>query len=259
MKSRDSEYRVCIRCVMDTTDSAIEFANDGTCSHCRLALKQLDQNKLRLTKNPNLFEEMISGIKQMRNNEEFQAVIGVSGGIDSSYLLHILGQLDIRLLAVHVDAGWNSIEAVKNINQIVSTLNVPLETVVIDWREVKSLQLAFLKSGVTNQDVPQDHAFFSSLYRLAEEYRIPYIISGSNFATESILPKSWGQHAMDGKQILDIFQQYGEGNLEHFPVTFLRSHYLKAYVFKRYKVLAPLNLLTYTRKEALRVLSSEYG
>jgi len=130
---------------------------------------------------------------------------------------------------------------------------------VIDWQQMKNLQIAFLKSGVPNQDVPQDHAFFGSLYNLANEHKIRFVFSGSNYATESILPESWGQFAMDGLQLLNINAQYGKGQLESYPVTLLRDYYITRYIKKRYMVVSPLNFLEFSRKSAVEVLSREYG
>jgi hypothetical protein len=244
---------------MDTTDSEISFSVDGTCSHCKIAVGQLAIYRKRLIQDPKRFDRLIHDVREKPGREGFEAIIGVSGGVDSSYLLHVLSQQKLRLLAVHVDAGWNSIEAVKNINSIVSSLNIPLETVVIDWNEMQSLQLSFLKSGVMNQDVPQDHAFFASLYRVAENYGIRHVISGSNYATESILPRSWGQHAMDGKQVLAISKKFSSHELKSFPILFLRNHYLKTYFLRKYKVHAPLNFFSYSRREAIQTLSGQYG
>jgi hypothetical protein len=205
------------------------------------------------------FENLVDEIKGSPGKEGFHGIIGVSGGVDSSYLVHKLKTSGLKLLAVHVDAGWNSIEAVGNISKIVTDLDLELETIVVDWQEMKDLQLAYLRSGVMNQDVPQDHAFFSSLYRLARKYQIKYVISGSNFATESILPASWGQDAMDGKQLTAIHSRHGRKALNSFPVTQLRDLYFHSYIRGDYKVVAPLNYLDYSKNLAIKVLESEYS
>jgi N-acetyl sugar amidotransferase len=255
----DRSYQICTRCVMDTSDSEISFNSEGHCTHCETALRMLDYfSQIRADKSKTI-SDIVKEIKLHPGKEGFHAIIGVSGGVDSSYLLHRLSRENIKLLAVHVDAGWNSIEAVRNINTMVSTLDIDLETIVIDWDEMKSLQIAYLKSGVINQDVPQDHAFFSSLYKLARKFDIKYVISGSNYATESILPQSWGQNAMDGRQIIQIYRKFGLGKLRRYPVTFLRDLYLHTYVLRNYRVVAPLNFEDYSKNTALELLKREYN
>lgn len=254
-----SSYQICTRCVMDTSDPQISFNSEGHCIHCEKALRMLEYfSQIRANKSKTVLD-IVNEMKLHPGKEGFHAIIGVSGGVDSSYLVHMLSKEDIKLLAVHVDAGWNSIEAVRNINTMVSTLDIDLETIVIDWEEMKSLQIAYLKSGVINQDVPQDHAFFSSLYKLARKFDIKYVISGSNYATESILPQSWGQNAMDGRQLIQIYRKFGFGKLRKYPVTFLRDLYLHIYVLRNYRVVAPLNFVDYSKDTAMELLKKEYN
>jgi N-acetyl sugar amidotransferase len=258
MNLRDS-YRICTRCVMDTSDPQITFNTEGHCNHCETALEMLDYfSHLRANKSKTI-SDIVNEMKLHPGKEGFHAIIGVSGGVDSSYLIHMLSKENIKLLAVHVDAGWNSIEAVRNINSMVSILDIDLETVVVDWEEMKSLQVAYLKSGVINQDVPQDHAFFSSLFKLARKFDIKYVVSGSNYATESILPQSWGQNAMDGRQLIQINKRYGLRKLRKYPVTFLRDLYFHTYILRNYRVVAPLNFVDYSKDTAMELLKREYN
>ena len=258
MNLRDS-YQICTRCVMDTSDPQIIFNTEGHCNHCETALEMLDYfSHLRANKSKTI-SDIVNEMKLHPGKEGFHAIIGVSGGVDSSYLIHMLSKENIKLLAVHVDAGWNSIEAVRNINSMVSILDIDLETVVIDWEEMKSLQVAYLKSGVINQDVPQDHAFFSSLFKLARKFDIKYVVSGSNYATESILPQSWGQNAMDGRQLIQINKRYGLRKLRKYPVTFLRDLYFHTYILRNYRVVAPLNFVDYSKDTAMELLKREYN
>ena len=252
-------YQICSRCIMDTSDPEITFNVQGHCNHCVTALKMLDYFSQIRANESKTISDVVEEIKLHPGKEGFHAIIGVSGGVDSSYLVHMLSKQNIKLLAVHVDAGWNSIEAVRNINTMVSTLDIDLETIVIDWEEMKSLQVAYLKSGVINQDVPQDHAFFSSLYKLAKKFHIKYVISGSNYATESILPQSWGQNAMDGRQLIQINKKYGFQKLSKYPVTFLRDLYFHIYVLRNYRVVAPLNFVDYSKETAMELLKKEYN
>jgi N-acetyl sugar amidotransferase len=243
---------------MDTTDEQIDFDSSGQCNHCKAAETNLKFFAQLRNDSTDAFGALINEIRQNPGKEGFHGIIGVSGGVDSSFLLHKLKESGLKLLAVHVDAGWNSIEAVRNINKMVTDLDLDLETIVINWNEIKELQIAYLRSGVINQDVPQDHAFFSSLYKLARKYDIKYVISGSNFATESILPRSWGQNAMDGRQLIDIQKKYGQGQLKTYPITYLHDLYFHTYVKRDYKVVAPLNLLNYSKEYAVQQLKEVY-
>lgn len=252
-------YQICVNCIMDTSDSEITFDSSGQCNHCKLAKSTLDYFKQLRENSQQSFKNLIDEIRKNPGKEGFHAIIGVSGGVDSSFLLHKLRESGLKMLAVHVDAGWNSIEAVRNINRMITRLDLELETIVIDWQEMRDLQISYLKSGVINQDVPQDHAFFSSLYKLARKFKIRYVISGSNYATESILPRSWGQNAMDGRQLKAIQKRYGNLGLKSYPVTYLHNLYFRQYVVRDYRVVSPLNLLDYSKNSAIDQLRSEYG
>jgi N-acetyl sugar amidotransferase len=253
-----ANYQICTVCIMDTSDSDIFFDALGQCNHCKLAEKNLKFFEQLRDNSLEPFLALIEEIKSNPGKEGFHGIIGVSGGVDSSFLLHKLRESGLKLLAVHVDAGWNAIEAVQNINKMVTDLDIELETIVINWEEIKEIQKAYLRSGVSNQDVPQDHAFFSSLYKLARQYDIKYVISGSNFATESILPRSWGQNAMDGRQLKAIVKKHGNAKLKTYPITFLNQLYYHIYVNRDYKVVAPLNYLNYSKESAVKELQEAY-
>lgn len=252
------KYQICKICIMDTTDSEIVFDSFGQCNLCKNAEYNLGFYRDIRKDTPDAYHLLIEEIRNNPGKEGFHGIIGVSGGVDSSFLVHKLKESGLKLLAVHVDAGWNSIEAVKNINKLVTDLDLDLETIVIDWKEIKDLQLAYLRAGVSNQDVPQDHAFFSSLFKLARKYDIKYVISGSNVATESILPRSWGQNAMDGRQLKDIHRRHGVEKLKTYPVTYLHDLYFHTYIKGDYKVVAPLNFLNYSKDAAVKELREAY-
>lgn len=248
--------KVCTRCIMDTSDPKIIFDKDGVCSHC----KRFD-TLLSPQWRKEGFDElklMVAKIKQEQKDDAYDCLIGLSGGVDSSYLLYLaVKKLGLRVLAVHIDAGWNSLTAVSNIEKLVKKLNVDLETVVIDWEEMRDLQVAFLKSGVANCDAPQDHAFFSALYKFAARKNIKYILNGSNISTESVLPFSWEHFAMDGIQLKDIHKQFGKKKLKTFPVTGFFKYYFYYPYISKIKVLTPLNFINYNKKEALSILCDE--
>lgn len=256
------KFRQCTRCVMDTTALEISFDEAGMCSFC----SWFDSSVAWRLVSPSRAHElnlMVEQIKTARAAEDYDCVIGLSGGVDSSFLLVWAVEQGLRPLALHVDAGWNSELAVSNIEKLVTTLDVDLETVVIDWKSMVNLQIAFLESGVPNQDIPQDHAFFTSIYRAAEKEKIPYILNGNNFATESILPVSWGHSSNDGDHIKDVAKKNGLSNVGAFPTASVIDYQISWPYLKKIKPFAPLNLMDYSKdiaKNRLHLLGwRDYG
>ena len=248
-------YQVCTRCIMDTTDPQISFNAQGFCNHCIGAIESL-----RITNSMNVdIEALIKGIKDDSSKRGYDAIVGISGGVDSSYLVHKLVGYGLRLLLVHVDAGWNTITAINNINRLVNTLDHELETIIIDWNTMRELQVTYLKSGVINQDVPQDHAFFASLYKCAIDNDIKYIFSGTNVATESIGPSAWGQFAMDSRNLKAIYQSINGRKISNFPLFSIPKWYFNVYVLKNLEVINFLNYIPYSKSLAMKVLEEEYG
>lgn len=255
----EPEYQVCTQCIIDTTDELIEFDENGVCNHCHYFENNIKPCWFPNEEGKQKLDEMINEVKDFGRGKEYDCIVGISGGVDSSYLTAKVVEWGLRPLVVHVDAGWNSELAVKNIEQIITKLNLDLVTHVVDWEEMKDLQLAFLKSNVANQDVPQDHAFFAALYNYATKSGIRYVISGSNYATEGILPQSWGYDAMDVQHLESIHKEFGTRKLKTFPrVSFFNYHIYYPRILKM-KVLAPLNFIHYSKEEAIRVLERDFG
>lgn len=252
--------KICVRCVMDESDPDIKFNDDGLCNHCIEALEKLRRgwfpNEIGLDR----LHQISQNIKRFGENKEYDCIIGVSGGVDSSYLLHVaVNTMQLRPLVVHVDAGWNSEIAVKNIEKLTSALNLDLYTYVVDWEEMKDLQLAFLQSSVANQDTPQDHVFFAKLYEYAVDNDIKYVLTGSNLTSESILPKSWGYSASDRTQIMAIHKKFGEKPLKTFPTAgFFRRNIYWPYI-KKMEIISPLNYIDYNKNLAIEYLEKCYG
>lgn len=252
-------YQICTKCIMDTSDPYITFNKSGSCSHCDYFKNERKPNWFPNAKGKAILDTKISDIKKARVNHKYDCMIGLSGGVDSSYLAYVLKkEYNLRMLAVHVDAGWNSELAVSNIENIVKKLDIDLFTFVVDWKEMKNLQIAFLRSGVVNQDTPQDHAFFAGLYKAAEKFRIHDFFVGQNIQTESILPKSWqGLTAMDTIQLKYINKTFGSGRLKKFPtVSIFKQHVYFPYIYK-FKKFAPLNYMKYNKNEAKSLIIKE--
>lgn len=252
-------YQMCSRCLMDTTDPEINFDVYGVCNHCRdfdLVIKSQwpspEQGEV-------LLAEMIATLKIHGKGKNYDCIIGLSGGVDSSYCAMKVAEWGLRPLVVHVDAGWNSELAVMNIEQICKRLGFDLVTHVIDWEEMRDMQLAFLRSNLANQDAPQDHAFFAALYGYAEKAGIRHVINGSNFATESILPRAWGYDAMDATLLKGVHGRFGTSPRGNFPVISFFELYVKYPHLLRMDVLKPLNFLTYRKQDAIETLERDLG
>ncbi len=181
------DYQICSQCVMDTSDSAIQFDTSGVCDHCRSFEQHVLPNWHPDERGKAELQEIVKRIKQDGKNRDFDCIMGMSGGADSSYLLHVaVKEYGLRPLVFHVDGGWNSQIAVNNIEVLIEALGLDLYTEVINWEEMRDFQLAYFKSGVPNIDVPQDHAFIATLYNFADKHKIRYILNGGNFSTECV-------------------------------------------------------------------------
>ena len=255
-------YQRCIRCVIDTTDPDIEFDEHGVCNHCHYFDHYASKIWKKGKEGDDALEEMWAEIKKEGRNKEYDCILGLSGGIDSSYLLYLSQQAGLRVLAVHVDAGWNSEIAVHNIQALCSKLDVDLVTDVINWAEMQKLQRAFLRSRVINQDIPQDHAFFASLYKYAIKNKIKYVLNGANISSESILPDTWrGYTALDAVHIKDIFRKNcikGE-RLNDFPLIHIAKHVLYYPHVIKMRMVSPLNFVDYDKYKAIAELQDKFG
>jgi N-acetyl sugar amidotransferase len=253
-------YRVCVRCVMDTSDPDISFDIDGVCNHCR----DFSVHKGRdwfpdEQEGPQRLTALLNMIKRNGEGKEYDCILGLSGGVDSSYLALRAHEWGLRPLVMHVDAGWNSELAVKNIESIVKYCGFDLHTHVVDWEEMRDLQLAYLESGVSNQDVPQDHIFFSSLYHFATSNHIRFILSGGNWATEGIFPASWHGEAMDDVNLKAIHRRFGRKKLTQYKTISFFEHYFWYPVVRGMRTLRPLNFVPYVKEQALRELREKVG
>ncbi|WP_404439340.1 N-acetyl sugar amidotransferase [Microbacterium aerolatum] len=253
--------RVCTRTVMDTTDPDIWFDEDGVSSHA-LRFDELFAENVRRAQageRESELSNLVERIKTAGRGREYDCVIGVSGGVDSSYLVYQAVQLGLRPLAVHFDSGWNSELAVGNIERIIKTLELDLITDVIDWREMRDLQLSFFKASVANCDIPTDHAFPAVAYRQAAKHGIKYILTGSNLATESVLPKSWGYNASDAHHVKAIQRRFGTQKLKTYPTMGLVKRYGWYGRARGITRIALLNYMPYFKDEAKKTITTELG
>lgn len=254
-------YQICNNCVMDTTDSMITFDEHGVCDHCNGYHANIAPNWHTDERGWNDLQKDVEKIKEEGKGKDFDCIMGMSGGVDSSYLTWIAKEkLGLRPLVFHVDAGWNSQQAVNNIEKLVDQLDLDLYTHVVNWEEMKDLQLAFFKASVAHIDAPQDHSFFATMYNFASKYKIKYILTGANFSTECVKnPLEWHYHASDLTQLLDIHKRFGTRPLKDFPQTNILKHKVYYQYFKGIKVVKPLNYLPFIKEEAIDMLVEKYG
>jgi len=254
--------RICKKCIMDTSDPNIKFNDEGICEYC-LNFKEVILPEWKYGENQK--EELLKIAEKIKiegKGKDFDCIIGLSGGLDSSYTAHIATKvMGLRPLLLHVDAGWNTDQAVENIEKLVDGLNLDLYTEVINWEEMKDLQLSFLKSQIADQDKPQDIAFFSTLYKFASKHKIKYVLTGGNYSTECCRePEEWGAYpGIDTVLINDIHNKYGKKKLKTFPIVdvFVSKIYYK--YFLGMEVIKPLNYIPFRKKEAEEELNKLYA
>ncbi len=254
-------YRVCSKTVMDTTDPNITFNKHGESNYYTNFVKNISTSWKNDGSNFQELEKIANKIKKQGKNKDFDCIIGVSGGVDSSYLVYLAKEvLKLRPLIYHVDGGWNSRLAVSNIEKIIDKLDLDLHTDVIYWPEMRDLQLSFFKAQVPHLDTPQDHAFFASMYNYASKYKIKYILNGGNFSTECVRePLEWHYHASDLKHIKDIHAKFGTMKLDKFPTADIFKYKIYYRYFKNMKVIQPLNFIKYTKTEAIEFLKKKFS
>ncbi|MDS4014156.1 MAG: N-acetyl sugar amidotransferase [Candidatus Accumulibacter sp.] len=255
------QYQVCSNCVMDTSDSKIVFDESGVCDHCIGFTRDVLPNWHPNERGKALFAQQAERIRAAGSGKPFDCIMGMSGGMDSSYLLHlVVTEFRLRPLVFHVDGGWNTDIAVSNIQSLIKGLGLDLYTEVINWEEMKDLQLAFFKAGVPHLDIPQDHAFVATLYHFANQHGIKYILNGGNFATECVRnPLEWLYYGTDMAQIRDIHGRFGSRALKTYPFSSILFHKFYLRYLKGVQVVKPLNYLPYTKALAADVLAQAYG
>jgi N-acetyl sugar amidotransferase len=254
--------QICINCVMDTSDSTITFDNRGWCVYCNNFHKSILPSWHTDERGKRKLLEVTEKIKVQGKGKDFDCIIGLSGGLDSSYLTYIAKEkLGLRPLLFHVDAGWNTDQAVGNIEKLVDGLGLDLYTEVINWEEIKDLQVALLKSQIPHQDIAQDTAFFSTLYKFARENKIKYVLTGGNYSTECCRePEEWGAYpGTDKTLILDIHSKFGKMPLNTFPIIDVVTSKIYYKYILGMEVLKPLDLIPYIKKDAEILLEQRFG
>jgi N-acetyl sugar amidotransferase len=249
-------YRICTRCVMDTTDPEIRFDEDGVCHHCRRYEQLVRAKVLPGEAGRQALAELAEQIRTEGRDRRYDCVIGVSGGVDSTYVAYLTRNLGLRPLAVHLDNGWDSELAVTNIGRALRTLGIDLSTHVIDWEEFRDLQLAFLKASTPDAEIPTDHAIFSLMYGTASRLGVRYLLTGFNVRTESHMTDAWSQGYYDWRYIRSVHRLFGEVRLRSYP-------HMGLWTYRRYlktiRSVDVLNFGDYVKADAVRTLERDLG
>tara|TARA_B110000003_G_C16628236_1_gene525652 strand:+ start:1017 stop:2165 length:1149 start_codon:yes stop_codon:yes gene_type:complete len=256
------KYQICINCVMDTSDSKITFNNKGICEHCSHFYNNVEEtwlNSINSSSEGDL-KELAHKIKKKGAKDKYDCIVGISGGTDSSFMLHyIITELKLRPLVFHVDGGWNTKSAVKNIYNLVKKLDLDLHVKVVDWEEMRLLQLAYFKSGLSNIDTPQDQAFIATLYHYANKNNIKYIFNGGNISTENVvMPMEWMYFTTDLRLLKDIAKKFMCKPLKKFELSSALYHKLHLRYFRGIQVIKALDYIPYIKADAINILKSKY-
>ena len=253
-----SSAEICSRCVMDTSEKIIDFDENGHCCYCREAIKRLEAGEWNRHGEAEL-KAVFDRMKAECSGRKYDCIIGISGGVDSSYVAYIAHRYGVRMLGVHVAAGWNTPVSENNIRKLCEKYGVDLVVEKVPLDEMMDLQRAYFISGVPNQDVPQDHAFFAVLYRYAIEHGITWILEGRNFSSESILGRGLRFDPKDSVNLLDIHAKFGKIPLKKFPIMDEKTFYEDIPRKKQFQVFSPLDLIDYNKFEAIKILHADCG
>lgn len=260
--NQSREYQICRNCIMDTSDPNITFDERGWCDYCNNFEQTVKPNWHTDSRGQRQLETLAEKIKADGKGKDFDCIIGLSGGLDSSYAAYVAKEkMGLRPLLYHVDAGWNTDQAVGNIEKLVDGLGLDLYTDVVNWEEMKDLQVAFLRAQIPDQDLPQDAAFFSSLYKFARKHRIKYVVTGSNYSTECCRePEEWGGYlGIDKLLFNDIHSRFGKRPLKTFPLLDILVYKGIYQHVLGMEVAKPLNLVPFIKKEAEDELQRRFG
>lgn len=243
---------------MDTSDPEITFDGHGVCNHCRRAEGRLAREHFAGPQHAGRLEALLDTIRAAGKGKPYDCLVGVSGGVDSSYVAYLAKQWGLRPLALHFDNGWNSELSVQNIEVLLNKLGIDLQTFVMDWDEFKDLQLSFLKASVANCEIPTDHAITALQYRVAAKHGIRFILGGANLATESIMPRAWMHKHIDLKFLKAIHQQFGARPLRQFPMLGPAGILFNTFV-RKIRYVTPLNYIHYDKEATIGTLERELG
>ena len=265
IKSRSSRpYQICKCCVMDTSDEDITFDENGVCMRCREYKERIESGWNHGKGHEKELQNLIQAIKESGKGKEYDCILGLSGGLDSSYMLHLaVKEWGLRPFVFHIDAGWNLPVAEENIKRLTDKLGVELHTEKMDWEEMREMQLAWFRTGLSNLDAPQDHAFIALIDRYSQQLGVKYILNGYNICTEIIAdPASWGKDGGptgDSTFMKDVIRKYCKIPIKKYTFTNGFKHKFWLPYVKGIKTIKPLNFVEFTKASMIKTLSDEYG
>jgi N-acetyl sugar amidotransferase len=251
--------RICQRCVMDDlNDPDIRFNELGYCNYCEDYFNKSKTIKISDAEKENELQKILLKIKNSNSDQPYNCIVGVSGGADSTYMVYRAKELGLRPLAVHYDNGWNSEQSTKNIESLLKKMEIPLFTYVNDWEEFKDLQLSFFKANVIDIELITDQAILAVLHKTAKKYKIKYILTGHNSATESILPRSWYHYKIDTLNIKAIHKKFGTKKLKSYPMVGFWEKWRTAR-YHSLESISLLNFMDYNKESAKKLLTDKIG
>ncbi len=257
--SENRPYQICTKTVMDTIgDNDIQFDENGVCNYYHEFVEKLKIRVPDAALAEKQMADMVAAIKKEGEGKQYDCIIGISGGVDSTYTAWLVKKLGLRPLAIHLDNGWNSELAVKNIENILNKLGIDLYTEVLDWEVFKDLQLSFLKASTPDGEIPTDHAILTILYKMAAKFNVKYIISGMNFRNEGMLPPSWARGYLDWKYISSVQKKFGTQSLTSFPHMNVTS-FLYFNLVKKIRSVSFINYIPFDKAEAMKIIQDELG
>lgn len=249
----------CVRCIMDSrVDPQLALDGAGLCNHCRRYDALVSARVLKGAEGRAYAERLAARIRAAGRGRDYDCIVGVSGGVDSTYVAHVAKELGLRPLAVHFDNGWNSELAVANIEKVLRTLGIDLQTYVVDWEEFRDLQVAFLRASTPDGEIPSDHAINALLWRTAAKLGIRFILSGMNFTTEALSVPHWAYGHSDWRYIKDVHRRFGTVPLRTYP-HFTLGYLAWVNLVRRVRTVSILNYLDYDKAEAMALLQSKLG
>ena len=267
MKKKDEikerPYQICTCCVMDTSDPDITFDENGVCQRCNEFKERILPSWNYGNGHEEELNKLIEDIKRKGKNDKYDCILGLSGGLDSTYMLHLaVKEWGLRTFVFHIDAGWNLPVAESNIKKVTDKLGVELHIEKMNWDEMREMQLAWFRTGLENLDAPQDHAFIALIDKYSKKLGVKYILNGYNISTEIIAdPASWsdGYQTGDHKFMKDVVKKYCRIPIKDYAFTTgFRHKFVNPYI-KHIKTIKPLNLVPITRQKMIDTLSREYG
>lgn len=256
---KEREYQQCTRCVMDTSDPDIHFDGNGYCNHCTELLHRINSPAYEEHFSKKNFEALLEKIKSKGRGKKYDCILGLSGGVDSSYLAYLLKGYGLRVLLVHMDNGWDAEESVRNIKAVAGALHFDYDSVVLNWEKFRDIQKAFLKASVIEAETPTDIAIQGALHQKAAEHKVAYILSAGNLATEGILPAYWHYNSKDYKYLSSVQRRFGTLPVRKLLPTFNLWEEVWYKFVKGIRIIYPLNYIRFAKEEAIAILENKIG